>query len=116
MMSWAAQNPRDQLLKIGEYIGAFVTLTFDATAVGPAGSTVVGTTYDPTNRYTTNPAWSTKDAVIQAGSAVTGTTLFDAVGINWIVQAICVEDSADAQATATTTTPSGVVRASWNTQ
>jgi hypothetical protein len=100
MMNWAATDSPIHTIKMGEYKGAFVTLTFDATAVGG----VAGTTYDPTNFTTTSPYISD----------VAGKNLLDVAGFRYIVQAFDVGGSSSAAAKGTAQSASGSVKALWS--
>lgn len=100
MMNWAATDSPVHTIRIGEYRGAFVTLTFDATAVGG----VAGTTYDPANFTTTSPYLSD----------VAGKNLLDVAGFRYIVQAVEVNGSSSAAAKGTAQAASGSVKAVWS--
>ena len=105
MMNWARTISNQGPFPLGRYFGAFLTLTFDATACGPAGSTIAGTTYDPTNLYTTSPHWSN----------VAGANLKDVCGFTDIAQIHCMEDSSSSTGKASAAnTDSGVIRCSWD--
>lgn len=115
MMTWSRIDTNQGTFPVGDYQGILLLLRFDSTVCGPSGSTVAGTTYDPTNHYTTSLEWNTKAAILQAGGTVTGTTLMDACGFRRIVQAINIGESSSATAKASAAnTASGNVRCSWS--
>lgn len=87
--------------KVGPLKMCFFILTFDATAAGPAGATITGTTYDPTNHYTTDHRYST----------VAGLNLKDLWGIKYIHQIEFSGLSSDPQAkNATASSNTGTVK------
>jgi hypothetical protein len=104
MMNWAAADSPVHVTKMGEYFAAHLILTFDNTAAGPAGSTVLGQTYDPTNHYTTNPAFSD----------VAGKNLLDVCGFRYIVQVLDPDGSSSSTAKGTAQAASGSVKAIWS--
>jgi len=109
MMNWnsitSVINQQDNRMLLGDLRAAFVTLTFDTTAAGPAGATVAGQTYDPVNYFTTAPAWSD----------VAGKNLLDAAGFRNILQIVCFDMSSSATAQlAAATSFTGTVKIVWD--
>lgn len=87
MMNFAKLNAPDDVGPYGPFKRCWFTLTFDATAAGPSGATITGTTYDPTNHYTTRLDFSN----------VVNKNLKDLWGITKVYEMVFIDGSSDAQ-------------------
>lgn len=101
MMNWASYgwDVTGYNIKLGEYTGIFVMLTFDSTSV----SGVNGLQYDATNHVTTAPLLS----------SVPGSNIFDLFPMRQVKQFICLDGSSSVAASIAGPLKTGTMKIEW---